>query len=47
MGGENNLTYNSTCAVAPTPTPTPGTLTVDATDITVDSALITADQTDD
>ena len=47
MGGENNLTYNATCSVAPTPTPTPGTLTVDATDISVDTALITADQTDE
>jgi len=47
MGGENNLTYNSTCAVAPTPTPTPGNLRVDSTTVTVDSALITADQTDD
>lgn len=47
MGGENNLTYNATCSVAPTPTPETGTLTVDATDISVDSALITADQTDE
>ena len=47
MGGENNLTYNASCAVAPTPPPVTGTLTVDATDITVDSALITADQTDE
>jgi hypothetical protein len=47
MGGENNLTYNATCSVAPTPTPETGNLTVDATDISVDSALITADQTDE
>jgi len=47
MGGENNLTYNTSCAVAPTPPPVTGTLTVDSTDITVDSALITADQTDE
>lgn len=47
MGGENNLVYNSACSVAPTPTPVTGTLTVDATDISVDSALITADQTDE
>jgi len=47
MGGENNLTYNVSCAVAPTPPPVTGTLTVDATDISVDSALITADQTDE
>ena len=47
MGGEDNLTYNAECSVAPTPTPVTGTLTVDATDITVDSALITADQTDE
>jgi len=47
MGGENNLTYNVSCAVAPTPPPVTGTLTVDSTDITVDSALITADQTDE
>ncbi len=47
MGGENNLTYNVSCSVAPTPPPVIGTLTVDATDISVDSALITADQTDE
>ena len=49
MGGENNLVYNSSCSEgsAPTPTPVTGTLTVDATDIYVDSALITADQTDE
>ena len=47
MGGENNLTYNATCSVSPTPPPVTGTLTVDATDISVDTALITADQTDE
>jgi hypothetical protein len=47
MGGQDNLTYNSLCSVAPTPTPTPGNLTVDATDIYADNALITADQTDE
>jgi len=47
MGGENNLTYNATCSVAPTPPPVTGNLTVDTTSVTVDSALITADQTDD
>jgi len=47
MGGENNLTYNATCSVSPTPPPVIGTLTVDATDISVDTALITADQTDE
>ncbi len=47
MGGENNLTYNATCSVAPTPPPVTGNLTVDTTSVTVDSALITADQTDE
>lgn len=47
MGGENNLTYNVSCAVAPTPPPVTGNLTVDTTSVTVDSALITADQTDE
>ena len=47
MGGQDNLTYNSLCSVAPTPTLTPGNLTVDATDIYADNALITADQTDE
>jgi len=47
MGGQNNFSYNSNCSVAPTPTPTPGNLTVDTTYETVDSALITADQTDE
>ena len=47
MGGQNNLTYNSLCSVTPTPTPVTGTLTVDATDVYSDNALITADQTDE
>ena len=49
MGGQNNLVYNASCSVTPTPTPTPvaGNLTVDATDIYADNALITADQTDE
>jgi len=47
MGGQNNLKYNSSCVVSVAPTPVTGTLTVDATDISVDSALITADQTDE
>ena len=47
MGGQNNLKYNSGCVVSVAPTPVTGTLTVDATDISVDSALITADQTDE
>ena len=47
MGGQNNFSYNVNCSVAPTPTPTPGNLTVDTTYVTVDSALITADQTDE
>ena len=42
MGGENNLTYNVSCAVAPTPPPVTGNLTVDTTSVTVDSALITS-----
>jgi hypothetical protein len=47
MGGENNLTYNSDCSVAPTPTPTPGTLTVDSTLYSTDNTNLTADQTDE
>ena len=48
MGGENNLSYSVDCEVdsSPTPPPVTGTLTVDATDVTVDNAIITADQTD-
>ena len=47
MGGEDNLTYNSDCSVAPTPTPTPGTLTVDSTLYSTDNTNLTADQTDE
>jgi len=47
MGGQNNITYDSSCLVGTTTPPVTGTLTVDATDISVDSALITADQTDE
>lgn len=47
MGGENNLVYNDNCVVGSTPAPTPGNLRVDSTTVTVDSALITADQTDE
>tara|TARA_R110002020_G_scaffold453806_2_gene668895 strand:- start:11478 stop:14462 length:2985 start_codon:yes stop_codon:yes gene_type:complete len=49
MGGENNLVYNADCLTSTTP-PTPpvvGNLTVDATDIYVDSGIITSDQTDE
>ena len=47
MGGENNLSFNVDCEVDTTPTPPPvtGDLRVDATDITVDNAIITSDQT--
>jgi hypothetical protein len=47
MGGENNLEYNSTCLTTPAPSPGAEALTVDATDILVDSVLITSDQTED
>ena len=49
MGGENNLSYNVDCELDTTPTPPPATgdLRVDRTDITVDNAIITADQTDE
>jgi len=49
MGGENNLSFNADCEVDTTPTPPPvtGTLTVDSTTVTVDNAIITADQTDE
>ncbi len=49
MGGETNLSYSADCEVdaAPTPPPVTGNLTVDATDIYVDNAIITADQTDE
>ena len=50
MGGENNLIYNADCVTSetpPGPPPITGTLTVDATDIYVDSGIITSDQTDE
>ena len=49
MGGETNLSYSADCEVdaAPTPPPATGNLTVDATDVYVDNAIITADQTDE
>ena len=48
MGGEDNLIYNADCVAESSPIapPAEGTLTVDATDIYVDSGIITADQTD-
>jgi hypothetical protein len=49
MGGQNNLIYNADCLTTDTPVtpPVTGTLTVDATDIYVDSGIITSDQTDE
>ena len=49
MGGEDNLIYNADCVAESSPIapPAEGTLTVDATDIYVDSGIITADQTDE
>ena len=49
MGGEDNLIYNADCVAESSPIapPAEGTLTVDATDIYVDSGIITSDQTDE
>jgi len=49
MGGQDNLIYNADCVAESSPIapPVTGTLTVDDTDITVDDAIITADQTDE
>ena len=49
MGGQDNLVYNADCVAESSPIAPPeeGTLTVDATDIYVDSGIITADQTDE
>lgn len=49
MGGQDNLIYNADCVAESSPIapPVTGTLTVDATDIYVDSGIITSDQTDE
>ena len=48
MGGETNLSYSADClADAPVAPPVTGDLTVDATDISSDNAIITADQIDE
>ena len=48
MGGETNLSYSADClADAPVAPPVTGNLTVDATDISSDNAIITADQIDE
>ena len=47
MGGQNNLQYNASCITAPAPPSGEADLTVDTTEVFVDSALITSDQTED